>query len=428
MILTMQNTIEKNKLNEEQENIRELMETSSKHLFITGKAGTGKSFLLQEFKASTQKEVVFVAPTGIAALNIGGQTIHSLFKIKPSDLIEPGQQRTTKATKDILEKIETLVIDEVSMVRADLMDAMDEILRFVKNSDEAFGGVQLIVFGDLFQLPPVVKGKDMENYFLENYGGSYFFNAKVWEYADLETHELNTNIRQKEDHEFMELLNALRKGALTAEQFTVLNNRARAQMPSADYVTLALTNAAVTNINEKKLRELAEDEFCYEAQVEGKLNPSEYPTEKKLKLKLGAQVMFLRNDKDKRYVNGSIGKVTYLSKKDIEVEVDGETISVKKEVWEKLRYYKNETSGKLETEVISAFKQFPLKLSWAITVHKSQGQTLDNVVLDMSYGAFAHGQTYVALSRCRSLASLYLKKPIRAKDLITDTKVLEFLA
>ena len=312
------------------------------------------------------------------------------------------------------------------MVRADLLDAMDHILRFSKRSDLPFGGVQVIMFGDLFQLPPVVRGQEAQQYFEENYGGIYFFNAHVWQNTELEIHELEKNIRQENDTEFLEILNAVRNKQMNSSLMMKLNQRVRFKPQDDNFITLALTNRVVDSINVRELKALPGQEFSYTAEIEGKLTPSEYPTEKNLKLKEGAQVMFLRNDKDKRYVNGSIGHVIALGRSFIEVDVDGEVISVNPETWDKIRYSFDD--GKLSEEKISSFKQYPLKLAWAITVHKSQGQTLDHVVLDMGYGAFAHGQTYVALSRCRSLDSLYLKRAIMPKDLIVDQRVVDFLA
>lgn len=424
MILTKEKII----LNDEQKSLLEIMENTDKNLFITGKAGTGKSTLLQEFKHLSVKKIVLVAPTGVAALNIGGQTIHSLFRIKPSEYIDPKQLKTPKTTKELLSKIETLIIDEISMVRADLIDAIDEILRFSKKSSEPFGGVQVIMFGDLFQLPPIIKDRSIEHFFQKNYNGIYFFNAKVWIDSDLEIHELKTNIRQEKDELFLRILNGVRNKRLSSDLMAKLNQRAGLKPKSKDFITLALTNKVVNDINEKELKALKTQEYKYEAEITGKLNSSEFPTEKTLRLKKNAQVMFLKNDREKRYVNGSIGKVTYLSDKVIEVEVDNKLVNVKKESWEKIKYNFDLTTNKIEEEVISSFNQFPLKLAWAITVHKSQGQTLDNVVLDMGNGAFAHGQTYVALSRCRNLENLYLKRSIKNRDLIVDPQVLEFLA
>ncbi len=415
------------RLTDEQENIKNLIEESQHNFFITGKAGTGKSTLLQEFKKQSKKQIVLVAPTGIAALNIGGQTIHSLFGIKPADIIEAGTLRTTKAVRDTLAKVDTVIIDEVSMLRADLMDAMDEVLRFSKRSEQAFGGVQVLMFGDLFQLPPVVRGKDAEKYFQENYGGVYFFNAKVWQQTKLEICELSKNIRQENDQKFTSLLNQIRNKSIDAEGLACLNQRTRFKADAHEEIILALTNKAVDSINSSKLAALNTEEFSYQAEISGTLRESEFPTEKNLKLKLGARVMLLKNNKEEGYANGSLATVVELNSKAIFLDINGTEIELKPASWQKIKYFFNEETGKVEEEIISSFKQFPIKLAWAITVHKSQGQTLENVTLDMGYGAFAHGQTYVALSRCRSLNDLHLKKPIKEKDLILDHKVLEFL-
>lgn len=414
-------------LNEEQEKLKNLLEQSHEHIFITGKAGTGKSTLLHEFKAFSKKQIALVAPTGVAALNIGGQTIHSLFGIKPTDIINTEELRTNKITKDILAKLDTLIIDEISMVRADLMDAIDHILKFSKRNNLAFGGVQIIMFGDLFQLPPIVRDISTQDFFEEHYGGIYFFNAKVWQDTKLNIHNLQTNFRQKNDDNFKEILNAIRNNDIDQRLLSQLNERTKFKAQSQSFITLALTNNAVNAINERELKALSNKEFAYEAQIEGKITPAEYPTEKTLKLKVGAQVMFLRNDKEKRFVNGSIGRVNFLAKDCIEVDLSGKIIELKQEKWDKIKYSIDPDTGELKQNVISSFKQYPLRLAWAITVHKSQGQTLDQVVLDMGFGAFAHGQTYVALSRCRSLDGLYLKRAIRPKDIIVDNKVIEFL-
>lgn len=413
-------------LNQEQAHLKELIENTNQHVFITGKAGTGKSTLLHELKNSSVKQLVIVAPTGVAALNIGGQTIHSFFKIKPTGVINKSQLTVSKETKKLLNKIDTVIIDEISMVRADLMDAIDYILKQARESSEPFGGVQVVMFGDLYQLPPVITDKSIEAYLREVYGGFYFFNANVWSETDLEIHELRENMRQRDD-EFREILDAVRIREFDSSLLNTLNERAKVKPPTKDYITLALTNSAVQSINLGKLNALATKKHDYKAKIEGQLEPSAFPTEQKLELKEGAQVMFLKNDREGRWVNGSIGKIFSLSKKEIEVELDGEIYTVKPEKWEKIRYSIDGDSNKITEETVSSFKQFPLRLAWAITVHKSQGQTLDRVVLDMGRGAFAHGQTYVALSRCRELNELYLEREIRPSDIIIDPQVSDFM-
>ena len=414
------------KLNQEQEKLRELIENTNQHVFITGKAGTGKSTLLQELKNSSSKELVVVAPTGVAALNIGGQTIHSFFKIKPTGFIDKKQLKVSQESKKLFNKINTVIIDEISMVRADLMDAIDFILKQARQCSEPFGGAQIIMFGDLYQLPPVVADKSLEQYLREVYGGFYFFNANVWSEADLEIHELKENMRQK-DEEFREILDAIRIREFDTALLNSLNERAQVQPPNNDFITLALTNSSVQAINLEKLNALHTKKHEYKAKIEGHLEPSAYPTEQKLELKQGAQVMFLKNDREGRWVNGSIGTIFSLSRSEVEVELDGEIYVIKPEKWDKIRYSIDSDSNKITEETVSSFKQFPLRLAWAITVHKSQGQTLDRVVLDMGRGAFAHGQTYVALSRCRKLDQLYLKREIRARDIIIDPQVSDFM-
>lgn len=419
--LTEQDTI---KLNPEQETLKDLIENTNQHIFITGKAGTGKSTLLQELKNSSSKKLVILAPTGVAALNIGGQTIHSFFKIKPSGFVDRSKLKVSQESKKLIKELNTIIIDEISMVRADLMDAIDFMLRQARACSEPFGGVQIVMFGDLYQLPPVVADKSLEQYLQEHYGGIYFFNANVWSATELEIHQLKENMRQK-DEEFREILDAVRIREFDSSLLATLNERAKVKAPSQDYITLALTNSAVQAINLEQLNALHTKKYDYKAKIEGELEPSAYPTELKLELKEGAQVMFLKNDKEKRWVNGSIGKIFSLSKNEVEVELDGEIYLVKPERWDKIRYSLD--GEKIIEETVSSFKQLPLRLAWAITVHKSQGQTLDRVVLDMGRGAFAHGQTYVALSRCRKLSELYLKQEIRARDIIIDPQVSDFM-
>lgn len=413
-------------LSEEQQRIFKKIESSNENFFITGKAGTGKSVLLQYFKQKSAKKVVVCAPTGVAALNVGGQTIHSLFRIPPAFIERNSLQPVGYKTALLLRNIDTVVIDEISMVRADLMDAIDHRLRQTRNSSLPFGGAQIVMFGDMYQLPPVVNDPELHKYFADNNGGFYFFNAYVWKDVDFSVHELNNIFRQK-DESFISVLNAIRNGTMTDEHLTTLNVRAGAGVPDEGVITLATTNQAVNEINDYHLGKLSDKIYEYQATIVGDLEQSAFPTEEILRLKKGAQVMLLKNDKERRWVNGSIGQIIALDTDEIKVSIDGYTYSVPSETWSKIRYTYNPETKKIEEEVVSSFTQFPLRLAWAITIHKSQGHTYGSVAVDMGDGAFAHGQTYVAISRCKSLEGLYLKREIVREDIIVDPSIIEFM-
>lgn len=414
-------------LSEEQQKIFEKIEASGEHFFITGKAGTGKSVLLQYFKQKTIKKVVVCAPTGVAALNVGGQTIHSLFRIPPSFIERESLQPVGYKTALLLRNIDTVVIDEISMVRADLMDAIDHRLRQARNNSLPFGGVQIVMFGDMYQLSPVVHDPELHKYFSENNGGFYFFHAHAWKNATFNIYEL-TNIFRQSDEEFISVLNAIRNGTMTTEHLTTLNVRAGVSIPEDGVITLATTNRAVNEINDYNLEKLPGKVFEYRATIVGDLEQTAFPTEEILRLKKGAQVMLLKNDKEKRWVNGSIGSIAALNDSEIKVNIDGFTYSVPQESWSKIRYTYNQDTKKVEEEVVSSFTQFPLRLAWAITIHKSQGHTYGSVAVDMGEGAFAHGQTYVALSRCKSLEGLFLKREVVREDIIVDPAVIDFMS
>lgn len=418
--------IENIKLGEEQRAIFDILENTNENVFVTGKAGTGKSVLLQYFKYKSSKQMVIVAPTGVAALNVGGQTIHSLFKIPPQ-FIEKDSLRVNYKTASLLRHLEAVVIDEISMVRADLMDAIDSLLRQARGNNLPFGGVQMIMFGDLYQLPPVVSDPELHKYFAQNNGGYYFFNAHAWQNAQMKIYELTKNYRQK-DEMFRNILNSIRDGSIISSEdlFSELNKRT-VEAPKENILVLATTNNAVNEINKSKLDELEGNAYRYQANISGNLEQSAFPTEEILYLKKGAQVMLLKNDRQKRWVNGTLGKIHSLSDREIKVDIDGIVYSIPQETWNKIRYYYDQETRKIQEEVVSSFTQFPLRLAWAITVHKSQGQTYTGVLVDMGNGAFAHGQTYVALSRCTSLEGLYLKRSIVQKDIIVDQDVISFM-
>lgn len=418
-------TMEKIELSPQQKKLFDKLETTQSHIFITGKAGTGKSSLLHYFKQKSKKNVIVVAPTGVAAINVGGQTIHSFFRLPPS-FIARNSVRVDQNISTILNKLDTLVIDEISMVRCDVMEAIDFLLRKARGSDEPFGGVQIVMFGDLYQLPPVVNDKELHSYFAITNGGFYFFNADVWNNAKMEIYELDTIFRQKDDA-FKDILNAIRKGDITEHLLMQLNRRVDSEIPYDGTIILTPTNRSVQYINQQHLDQLSQKTYHFKATIEGKMEASSFPTDEVLGLKKGAQVMMIKNDKEKRWVNGSLGIIEDLSEKEIKVDIDGASYVIPKETWSKIRYTYNQAKGTIQEEVISSFTQYPIRLAWAVTIHKSQGQTFDSVIVDMGFGAFAHGQTYVALSRCRTLGRLFLTKEVRKADIIIDPAIIAFM-
>lgn len=407
------------------------IEKKEQNLFITGRAGTGKSTLLQLFRNTTRKKTVVLAPTGIAALNVKGQTIHSFFGFPPRPLSRSEIKK--RRNRKIYKNIEVLIIDEISMVRADLLDNIDYFLRINREDPAPFGGLQVVFFGDLFQLPPVVASDAEAMLFKLQYDSPYFFSAQVFELGfEMQMLELRKVYRQ-ENRYFLRLLDAIRLNQLDFDDLEDLNERHLPNFEAQDYfVTLSARNATVNRINEKELKSIPFPEQVYIASIKGDFNPKLYPTDQILKLKLSAQVMFIKNDPNKKFVNGTIGKVIKLDNNSITVRVEeGNTptqdIEVERMEWEILRYQTSkEDINKIEAEVIGTFKQFPLKHAWAITIHKSQGKTFDKVIIDLGSGAFEHGQTYVALSRCRTLEGIVLKKPIRQRDILTDERIIEF--
>lgn len=415
------------RLSGEQKAVFETIENSLENVYITGKAGTGKSLLLEYFVSHTKKTVAVVAPTGIAALNVGGMTIHSFFRF-PLDVIELKKVNVDYKTREILRNIDAIIIDEASMIRVDLMEGINTKLQIARRSDEPFGGVQMIMFGDLYQLPPVVTDGQLHRYFNHTYGGIYFFNAPVFEKTDLKIYELSKIFRQK-DPEFRAVLNSIRNGESSPEVLNKINERANIEIPETGFVTLAGTNSTVSGINHRKLAALPGEARTYVAEISGDIKESSFPTEKNLKLKPGAQIMMLKNDTEKpmRWANGTLGIVTKLSNDTIRVNIDGVEHSVNRETWTKIRYDYDHEIRELKKEPISKFTQFPMRLAWAITIHKSQGQTYQSVAVDMSDGAFVHGQTYVALSRCKNLDGLYLTTDIRREDIIIDQEIVEFM-
>jgi len=409
----------------------DLLEKESRNLFVTGRAGTGKSTLLQLFKNTTRKKTVVLAPTGVAALNVGGQTIHSFFGFPPR--LFPRHEIKKRRDRKVFKNLELLIIDEISMVRADILDHIDYFLRLNRENHQPFGGVQVVFFGDLFQLPPVVASDTESAIFSLQYPSPYFFSAAVFQDGFyLETYELHKVYRQDSRH-FLRLLESVRLNEADREDLHDLNERCNPSFEPEDYfITLTARNHTADQINLRQLEQIHAPEKKFVATVKGDFNQGIYPTEMVLRLKVGAQVILLRNDPEKQYVNGTIGKVIEMQDEKLSIRVhEGQhnqrTVHIAPAEWENLRYKTNpDNLTQIETEVVGTFRQFPVKLAWAITIHKSQGKTFDKVCIDLGRGAFEHGQTYVALSRCRTLEGLVLKQPIRPQDLITDPLILDF--
>lgn len=416
-------------LSPEQQAVFDRIETTLDNIFVTGRAGTGKSTLLNHLSQHTSKQVVICAPTGVAALNVGGQTIHSLFRL-PIGVIADHDIEQSAELRKLLNTIDTLVIDEISMVSADLMDAIDRSLRQARGRrHEAFGGVQVILFGDPYQLAPVPGEGDERAYYEDRYRSMWFFDAHVWDDTDLTIYELATIHRQHDDH-FKWMLEAVRHNLVTAEIAARLNEVGARPAPADGAITLATTNGTVTRINASELAKLPGRVLTAKAEISGEFGGRAYPADEALELKLGARVMFLRNDTGEnggRWVNGSVGTVTKIEAT-VFVDVDGDIHEVRPVVWEKFRYTYSPLTKSLRKDVVAEFHQFPLRLAWAVTVHKSQGKTYDRAIVDLGNRAFAPGQTYVALSRISELEGLYLTRPLRPSDIIVDENVVRFMS
>ena len=417
----------------------EYVQHTNRCIFLTGKAGTGKTTFLRRLKQECPKQMAVVAPTGVAAINAEGVTIHSLFQLPPQLFIPTPEARKQlfsemqmRAHKQrVLRNLEMLVIDEVSMVRADLLDAIDAVLRHFKHRPNLpFGGVQLLFIGDLFQLSPVAR-EDEWRLLNDYYEGPYFFQAQVFRELQPVYIELDHVFRQT-NTDFVEILNQVRNNTLTPESRMTLNSRYnpyfKEDKNGNHYITLSTHNSKVDAINQRELEALQGDIYTYQARVKDTFPESMYPIDKTLTLKVGAKVMFVKNDSEpeKLYYNGKLGTVTALSKNEIHVLCeDGTEVDVHTETWENLRYISDTGSDQVEVEVIGSFTHFPLRLAWAITIHKAQGLTFDHVVIDAE-DAFAAGQVYVALSRCRSLDGIVLLTPIPMRALTNAREVLYF--
>ena len=409
------------------------------HVFLTGKAGTGKTTFLHGIKRSAAKGLIVTAPTGVAAINAGGVTLHSFFQLPFGPFI-PGSeaqdsnrvrlQRFSKEKRRIIQGLDLLVIDEISMVRADVLDAVDAVLRHHRRDNRPFGGVQLLMIGDLHQLSPVAVREEWQ-LLAQYYESPYFFSSHALSQVELITIELKHVYRQT-DAKFVRLLNCVRENRLDKPTLAELNRRCIPNFtPKEDegYITLTTHNATADSINHARLRALQKRERCFNAEITGDFPEYSFPTPAALRLKEGAQVMFLRNDPsvNKRYFNGKIGRIKKISGSTILVVCpgDNDTIEVEPVEWENIKYSVNPESKAIEEEVIGKFKQYPLKLAWAITIHKSQGLTFDKAVIDVR-AAFAHGQVYVALSRCRTLEGLVLSTPIPSNGVEIDGEIARF--
>jgi ATP-dependent exoDNAse (exonuclease V) alpha subunit len=414
-------------LTDEFEAAIDFAERRHENLFITGLAGTGKSTLLRYLRDKVGRNLAVVAPTGLAAINVGGQTIHSFFRFAPR-LIRPEDIRMTRRAA-IYRKLEVLVIDEVSMVRVDLMAGIDLTLRINRGRpNEPFGGVCVIMFGDLHQLPPIVADSEIQRYLVHIYGGVYFFNAPLFKDKRIKFLELTRKFRQT-DEIFANLLDRVADRSINENQLDALNGLVGPfeSLENRDkFVVLAPDNNTVFNINARFLDALNSEEFISDAEVRGQFDPSSFPTDATLRLKVGAKIVLLRNDANHRWVNGTIANVSRLERGRVWVKLRGVEHEVEKATWEKTSYEYDEGKRTITQKVIGSFRQFPVRLAWALTIHKSQGMTLENVYLDLANGAFAHGQTYVALSRCRSLDGLALARPLKLADIIFDPAAIEY--
>ena len=414
-------------LNECQRDAFNTIECTHSNILILGQAGTGKSTFVQYLKSASAKRIVCACPTAVSALNIGGQTIHSLFQIQPRDFIMPELLKLKAKPRNILNATDVLVIDEISMVAPDLLDAIDILARQARHNNEPFGGIQIVAIGDMFQLPPVIT-RESEKYYEEAYEhkNAYFFDSNVYKRAKFIKYDFNTVYRQN-DNDLLQNLMKLRANDTSAIDFF---NCCRIDDENARKNAVIITpfRAVAERINTEKLNQINASEMVYSGMLEGNFNANDVPAPMELKLKQGALVMFVKNGD--KWHNGSVGRVEVLNAREIIVQLldDGKNdiVVVKPEKWEKIEYSRDENDRIIENEV-GSYKQFPLQLGYAMTIHKSQGKTLGKVIIDISRGAFAHGQTYVALSRTRHANDMHLIKPLAQRDIIFDERILNFV-
>jgi ATP-dependent exoDNAse (exonuclease V) alpha subunit len=428
-------------LGPEQAEVYALMENTNVTMYITGRAGSGKSHLLQYFVENTKKQVAVVAPTGVAALNVSGQTIHSFFRLD-TDVQDPNNQEQMKVgykQQEVLKAVDAIVIDEASMLRVDILAAIDKKLQLANNNQLPFGGKQLLLFGDLYQLPPVIDSGQVSRYLDDEYKSVFFFAAPVFKQQPLIIKELK-HIYRQQNPAFIGILNDVRVGKLTSNELDALNTRCidpNDVGTHVRYITLTPRNDKARHINHRHLNSINRPEFSYEATVTGDIKQSAFPTERILRLKVGAQVMMLANDltdssspsrqEQRRWVNGTLGVVSELEPDKIKVMIDKVEHSIDRHTWEKVQYAYDAEKKKLTKRTVSTFKQFPIRLAWAITIHKAQGQTYQSVAIDLDDGAFAAGQTYVALSRCVDMDTLFLDRPIRLADIKVNQEIVNFM-